>query len=235
MLYLDKQIENLSELLLDLPYENEGMLLSEFDGFVAGLMVSPEMIKPSEWLPVVWGNGSVANFKDGDHAEQVIKAVMAHYNHVAKSLTPPKITYSALIDEDVRNGKVMWEQWVSGFEMAMGLRLDCWADIVEGDDLEAVSAVNVMVALFDINNGRSDLGKEERLDLMKMAPDLIPDLVASINYWTKGQHSSGPPPVSKVPLHASDSNVVQFRSEKVGRNDACPCGSGRKFKKCCGV
>jgi SEC-C motif-containing protein len=25
------------------------------------------------------------------------------------------------------------------------------------------------------------------------------------------------------------------QAAKVGRNDACPCGSGRKFKKCCGV
>lgn len=24
-------------------------------------------------------------------------------------------------------------------------------------------------------------------------------------------------------------------AEKVGRNDACPCGSGRKYKKCCGA
>jgi uncharacterized protein YecA (UPF0149 family) len=23
------------------------------------------------------------------------------------------------------------------------------------------------------------------------------------------------------------------RSEKVGRNDPCPCGSGKKYKKCC--
>jgi uncharacterized protein YecA (UPF0149 family) len=23
-------------------------------------------------------------------------------------------------------------------------------------------------------------------------------------------------------------------AEKVGRNDPCPCGSGKKFKKCCG-
>jgi hypothetical protein len=23
--------------------------------------------------------------------------------------------------------------------------------------------------------------------------------------------------------------------EKAGRNDPCPCGSGKKFKKCCGV
>jgi hypothetical protein len=25
-----------------------------------------------------------------------------------------------------------------------------------------------------------------------------------------------------------------FRNEKVGRNDPCPCGSGKKYKKCCG-
>ena len=24
------------------------------------------------------------------------------------------------------------------------------------------------------------------------------------------------------------------RKQKVGRNDPCPCGSGKKFKKCCG-
>jgi preprotein translocase subunit SecA len=25
------------------------------------------------------------------------------------------------------------------------------------------------------------------------------------------------------------------RGKKVGRNEPCPCGSGKKFKKCCGV
>jgi SWIM/SEC-C metal-binding protein len=24
------------------------------------------------------------------------------------------------------------------------------------------------------------------------------------------------------------------KSEKIGRNDPCPCGSGKKYKKCCG-
>ncbi len=27
----------------------------------------------------------------------------------------------------------------------------------------------------------------------------------------------------------------QRKVEKVGRNDPCPCGSGKKFKKCCGA
>ncbi|MHB1390838.1 MAG: preprotein translocase subunit SecA [Thermoleophilia bacterium] len=29
--------------------------------------------------------------------------------------------------------------------------------------------------------------------------------------------------------------VSQLKSDKVGRNDPCPCGSGRKYKKCCGA
>ncbi|MBK1707338.1 SEC-C metal-binding domain-containing protein [Halochromatium glycolicum] len=27
---------------------------------------------------------------------------------------------------------------------------------------------------------------------------------------------------------------VPITSTKVGRNDPCPCGSGKKYKKCCG-
>lgn len=31
------------------------------------------------------------------------------------------------------------------------------------------------------------------------------------------------------------SNGAPIRSEKVGRNDPCPCGSGKKAKNCCGA
>ena len=36
---------------------------------------------------------------------------------------------------------------------------------------------------------------------------------------------------------ASEAGTVQqvVRGEKVGRNDPCPCGSGKKYKKCCGA
>lgn len=29
--------------------------------------------------------------------------------------------------------------------------------------------------------------------------------------------------------------TVRRKNEKVGRNDPCPCGSGKKYKKCCGA
>ncbi|MFM8796844.1 MAG: SEC-C metal-binding domain-containing protein, partial [Betaproteobacteria bacterium] len=31
-----------------------------------------------------------------------------------------------------------------------------------------------------------------------------------------------------------ESNVAQALRTKVGRNEPCPCGSGKKIKKCCG-
>ncbi len=34
-----------------------------------------------------------------------------------------------------------------------------------------------------------------------------------------------PPPVAKT---------IRKKTPKVGRNDPCPCGSGKKYKKCCG-
>ncbi len=30
-----------------------------------------------------------------------------------------------------------------------------------------------------------------------------------------------------------ESQPVRKEAKKVGRNDPCPCGSGKKFKKCC--
>jgi SEC-C motif-containing protein len=35
-------------------------------------------------------------------------------------------------------------------------------------------------------------------------------------------------------LHASAAQTVQRSAPKVGRNDPCSCGSGRKYKMCCG-
>jgi len=32
----------------------------------------------------------------------------------------------------------------------------------------------------------------------------------------------------------SRAKTVRRQATKVGRNDPCPCGSGKKFKKCCG-
>lgn len=45
-----------------------------------------------------------------------------------------------------------------------------------------------------------------------------------------------PPAPAPAPAPATASQVTQLRRDaaQVGRNDLCPCGSGQKYKKCCG-
>ena len=35
-------------------------------------------------------------------------------------------------------------------------------------------------------------------------------------------------------IEASEKKPIQRKSAKIGRNDPCPCGSGKKYKQCCG-
>jgi len=41
--------------------------------------------------------------------------------------------------------------------------------------------------------------------------------------------------VMKPTAENAGATVRKDPSEKVGRNDPCPCGSGKKYKKCCGA
>ena len=227
----DDELNQLDELLLSLPVENEGMLLSEFDGFCAGVVVCPEMIMPSEWLPCVWGDGA-DHFSTIEALQSATDLVMRHYNDVAVSLTPPHVEYGPLYDEDTRTDEILWESWVCGFEQAMRLRMDAWEQIVESSDEGAGASVTMMLALYNIAEGNSELPKKSIKELTQHAPDIIPNLVVAINDWTKSRSTLGNLPPF---MQAASAPRAPYSGKKVGRNEPCPCGSGRKYKRCCGA
>lgn len=55
-----------------------------------------------------------------------------------------------------------------------------------------------------------------------------------MDWGSSRQRNSKVPPfgLSDTMLQSSRSTIV--KTEKIGRNDPCPCGSGKKYKKCCG-
>ncbi|WP_228461863.1 SEC-C metal-binding domain-containing protein [Paracoccus liaowanqingii] len=53
-----------------------------------------------------------------------------------------------------------------------------------------------------------------------------------MNRFTKSLPFKAPGGVLPFPANISGEPV---RSQTAGRNDPCPCGSGRKYKKCCGA
>jgi preprotein translocase subunit SecA len=70
----------------------------------------------------------------------------------------------------------------------------------------------------------------------------VPDLSHLQRAPTQMQMTRGPLPGMNAPAEASGSpfatpGPVSYTNdvERVGRNDACPCGSGKKYKKCHGI
>ena len=218
------RLEALEDLLSALP--GEPMLAGTLDGFVAGLLVSPTLIPPSEWLPEVWGADAAMDpapvFETEQQARQVTSLIMAHYNAVAHALQAGRGCYEVVYDVDTRHDDTMWELWIEGFARAMALRSSSWASIAASDRGTRVALAGLL-ALIEIADGTSSRTEAEVDELTKMAPDLIPTWVDDLHAWRAAQTSA--------------TAVTSSRSAagKVGRNESCPCGSGRKYKKCCGA
>ena len=221
MLPLPPRLKTLERQLRALGHD--AMLLSELDGFVAGLIICPELIAPSDWLPLVWGasdddEGPV--FDAEDDIQSLVSGIMAHYNAVADTLHSRPGKFRPIYDVDDVNGEVVWELWADGFTRAVNLRPDAWSGLLQADD-ENTSAFIVLMTLGAIATSEHPLSGEEVDELTADAADVIPDLVELLSAWRRGRREL--------------EQGVSSRGAKVGRNDPCPCGSGKKYKKCCGA
>lgn len=206
----------------------ETMLLEELDGFIAGLLVCPELINPSEWLPVVWGSESEAQvFDNVAHLNRGLGLVMAHYDDIAEKLLEKPESYMPHFGIDDFNGDVVWELWIEGFEKAVKLRPIAWRPLL-GADMEAAKALSGLLALADVVRCDEPLSKRECDALAATALEHIGPFVLTLNEWRVENDAKSRRLSARTP--------AQYSSfQKVGRNGPCPCGSGKKYKRCCGL
>ena len=129
--------------------------VSEFDGFVVSLIVCPELIPPSEWLPVVLGTEEGLDFDSMKDAQTTIDAMMGHYNIVAHDLAKFESDYECILETDTITGETLWEPWIAGFERGMRMRHQSWEVMVESDDKEVSSILPMILALNDIDTGKA--------------------------------------------------------------------------------
>jgi uncharacterized protein len=222
------KLDQLSDFLRDLPEENsEAMLIEELDGFLAGVLVCPEMIPPSTWMPHIWsqkGDGSHKPvYQSIEHAQKILELIMHHYNSIARNLLPgTKEGYGPVISFIEATGEEFCMLWAAGFERALNLAPSSWLSIIKSGDPEAVEALRSLRALVAISNGESTLPEEEQIRFLDKAPDAIGEWIEILSDWRLQNHALAPV-------------TAQTAFRDVGRNDPCPCGSGRKYKKCHGA
>ena len=223
---LSRRLKQLDEELLNLG--EEAMLLEELDGFVAGLLVCPDLIKPGEWLPIIWnrdGGDQQPAFDDLDHANQVLGLIMEHYNSVARTLMEHPERYNPLFSVDTRNGDILWELWIEGFEKAIKLQPAAWQKLLNAD-ADAAAAMRGMLTLVDVTSADQYTPRKSDDEINTTAPDNIARWVVTLNDWRLANYQ---------PPHSIDPRTPSIPTKKVGRNDPCPCGSGKKYKRCCGL
>jgi hypothetical protein len=110
--------------------------------------------------------------------------------------------------------------------------VELFDDIVAADTEELFE--DGFISLEDIE-GDKILTMEETMRRLQRSikSTLIRDTVAEMEWWDCFKDHSGDVPGKT--RHIIDEPLQPVRTEpKIGRNDPCPCGSGKKYKKCCG-
>lgn len=205
-------LERLDTFLASLD-SDEAMLLSALDGFLSGVVVCTDLILPSEWLPVIWG-GAGPVFEQERDANEIIGLIMARYNEIARGLGR-KGKHRPILEIDFDDSAI-WELWADGFAAAMALRPDSWDVFDASDDENVQSSFRCIASLVSRALDGERMSKEIDEEVRRNADTLIADCLETMNAARLAMHVSSAP----GELH-------------VGRNDPCPCGSGKKFKKCC--
>ena len=95
-------------------------------------------------------------------------------------------------------------------------------------DFRTTEAWRGLVILAEIDRAESRLPKEQIEALTVSAPDKIAGWIFDLNDWRLAQHGAAPDSRTGARPFAASSG-------KVGRNAPCPCGSGKKYKRCCGL
>ncbi len=191
------------------------MMLSDLDGFLTGIAIGPELVKPSEWLPVVWGHGE-PEFESEEEAQRVLNSIFGRYNEILQLLQHAPGHYQPVFWQ-AKDGGLIADDWAEGFMDAVRMRPRAWAPLFDSEsDWELIAPI--IVHCLD-EEGKPFLnadGEKFTAVLREAAEYIAPSVVDIDRYWKSGGKTSE-------------------RQQKVGRNEPCPCGSAKKYKRCCGA
>lgn len=118
---------------------------------------------------------------------------------------------------------------------------EAYDDIKRAYDLGLVDEFMIGLEDFERQFAR---GRDHVLQQLQEKPVYIEDTVEMLQHWAAFRPREPKPAVHPTPRTHSprpvspplpEQNPMERSIEsRVGRNEPCPCGSGKKFKKCCG-
>jgi uncharacterized protein len=201
----------------------------ELDGYLTGIAVTPQAapIRPSTWMARLWDDDEPI-FADAAQIKTVLGALTTHYNTLLREIdrSLKRLEADRIVDyrplflsggekpahETVRT-------WVRGFWKAMQLAPQTWSALMEDERTKTIIAP--FVGFFDIGQIEPHEVPDDIEKRLDEDAALIPRMILILHKLERIREVACRP----APL---------ARRSKVGRNDPCPCGSRKKYKRCCG-
>jgi len=227
----DRQLLRLEELLGD-PALPEAMRLDECQGYLCAALAGPQPIAATHWLEDLLGCPEESGGEVRREAAALLRLLAEHLEaELASSQPLLLLLYPADGDEDAPSDYV---PWCEGYLRGVDAATEDWFDFLGADDEgggnDEIDYLDdqlfpIYVLVGDAEAGARDAGEEwpsgeEREHLHRQCEDELPQAVSNIYRFWRAQRGVG---------------TIRRQGPKVGRNDRCPCGSGRKYKRCCGA
>lgn len=220
----DAELDRLDRFLLDridkdadTEGKDEGVLdVSELDGMFTAVVSGPVSVLPSQWLPAVWGDFEPL-WKNKQEFEAVFSLMVRHMNDIVFALLDGTREFEPLFLERKVKGKTytIVDEWCEGYCRGMALAAEQWN--AGGMDM-AILLAPILAFTSETEWRAHDLANDREIVNVRNA--IAPNAREIHAYWQKLRA-------------AQDATSVLQNRARVGRNDPCPCGSGKKFKKCC--
>ena len=127
------------------------------------------------------------------------------------------------------HGSFPANDWATGFVRGMNLRNSDWSALFD-DENHGGSLVPIFALAHEhdpdpeMRPYKEPMSEERREQLIIGAAAGVMNIY---KYFRRGY-------VGSEPDYTPSNTTYRRLSAKTGRNDLCPCGSGKKFKHCCG-
>lgn len=209
---IEAELVELNEFLLSDEAPKNCMTLSELDGFLTAIAIGPGQVTQDEWMPAIWRQLQPENTNRAP-TKRITGIITDRYDSILETISSQTPSYAPVFPYSP-SGDPMPADWAMGFWNGMGMRHAAWLPLLQNMEDENIISMMLPIIIFVKEGDKPilDFPEEERQQLIEQAADIIPMAVVRINhYWQKQRDYEG----------------------RVGRNDLCPCGSGKKYKKCC--
>ena len=213
----DDERDWLAGFLVSRQVPDNTMTFEMLDGLFTALLIGPVTVMPSEYLPVIWGtdNDDRPLWDSVEQAQYFMSLLTKHWNAIAVRRNADALHVPFIVEfGDAERGHV----WAKGFVVGIEMSGSDWEPMFK--DRRAAEMCSLIFALVqdDPKLSGDHITPNTRDKIVDQLPVILQSIAA---YW-------------RDPDRPLPQREQLLRSTKVGRNDPCTCGSGKKFKKCCG-